>query len=293
MPNASPNSNMSQEARENFGVLAQRIQTVEANYSEIKSNISSVNEKIDNQARNQQDKIDTLFRGLDQRLTDQIGSLAKSLGQQVDAVNEKVNAGRVPNYAVVLGFIGLLVTIFGVVYSFVARPIEAKFNELSLIQNNQRSELINVLTDIRSVMVPRSELSERWRIIERDSDANREATAARLTRDEFREFKNTYENNRITSRNDNNAKFEKLDRAIESMNQAQVPRGEHEQIWRRYDQEMGGLKGDIEEVKKQLSEIFSVKDIISRILDSNSKQDELIRQLQLQLQQSQAVRPIQ
>lgn len=164
---------MSQEARESVQVLAQRMQTNEAALQEVRHQFGQLNDKMDTQARNSGEKIDTLFRSLDQRLSTQIESISRELGKQVEAVNEKVNTGRIPNYAVVLGFLVFMVTLLGTLYAFVSTPIANNIAEIRQIIAAERAERNDQLQDIRSNLVPRSELTEKSRIAERDIDSIR------------------------------------------------------------------------------------------------------------------------
>lgn len=167
------NIGMSPEARDNIQVLAQRVGTTESSIQEMRSNFSQLNDKMDSQARNSGEKIDTLFRSLDQRLSTQIESISRELGKQVEAVNEKVNTGRVPNYAVLLGFITVCITVFGTVYAFVSTPINQKLMDLQTVILSERAERNDQLQEIRTNLVPRAEQEEKSRVIERDVDSVR------------------------------------------------------------------------------------------------------------------------
>ena len=87
----------------------------------------------------------------------------------------------------------------------------------------------------------------------------------------FAEFKSTYENNRITSRQDNDNRFA----AIETKFQNQVPRGEHERVWASYDQRFTDVQRQVDEVKAAQGSVYGARDVI---LDLRERLDRVERQ---------------
>ncbi|WP_205909075.1 hypothetical protein [Neorhizobium lilium] len=87
----------------------------------------------------------------------------------------------------------------------------------------------------------------------------------------FAEFKSTYENNRITSRQDNDNRFA----AIETKFQNQVPRGEHERVWASYDQRFTDVQRQVDEVKAAQGSVYGARDVI---LDLRERLDRIERQ---------------
>lgn len=96
-----------------------------------------------------------------------------------------------------------------------------------------------------------------------------EVRASALSVSSFLDFKATYENNRIASRNDNDAKFAasktqvETDIArLESNLKDQVPRAEHERVWQNYDQRFSDAQRQIDELKTALGSIYNARDVI-------------------------------
>jgi hypothetical protein len=102
--------------------------------------------------------------------------------------------------------------------------------------------------------------------------ADRDITETRanaLSVTSFLDFKSTYENNRIASRNDNDAKFAaskvQFDTDIKRLEDAlkgQVPRAEHERVWTNYDQRFSDIQRQLDEMKASQASTYGVRDVI-------------------------------
>lgn len=95
----------------------------------------------------------------------------------------------------------------------------------------------------------------------------------------FQDFKATYENNRIVSRNEYIDKFGQINTAIRDLNEDMVPRKELERQWAMQDQAIGFLRSQVEELKRENSSIYTQRD---KMLDQQREIDNLetlIRQL--------------
>lgn len=85
----------------------------------------------------------------------------------------------------------------------------------------------------------------------------------------FAEFKATYENNRLVSRQDYDARFARVDadltaleaRAREAQG-AVVPRGEHQERWRSQDAAIAALQRQLDELKAAFGGIYGARDVI-------------------------------
>ena len=88
----------------------------------------------------------------------------------------------------------------------------------------------------------------------------------------FSDFKATYENNRITSRQDNGNRFA----AIEAKFANQVPRGEHERVWASYDRRFTDIQRQVDEVKQAQGGIYGARDVL---MDLKSNHQRLEREL--------------
>jgi hypothetical protein len=110
-----------------------------------------------------------------------------------------------------------------------------------------------------------------------DAIARLERDYARLDRSAtsstaFSEFKSTYENNRIVSRQDLDVRFMRVDAALAALESrareaqaAVVPRGEHEARWRSQEREAAALQRQIDEVKAALGGVADLRERLNRI----------------------------
>lgn len=94
----------------------------------------------------------------------------------------------------------------------------------------------------------------------------------------FIDFKSTYENNRIVSRNEYIDKFNNVNARVDKISESQVPREEHERVWQSYDlqlqnlltqltQQRADLQRQIDEGKQVLGNTYSLRDYIQRLTD--------------------------
>ncbi|MFC3695524.1 hypothetical protein ACFOWB_25140 [Chenggangzhangella methanolivorans] len=88
----------------------------------------------------------------------------------------------------------------------------------------------------------------------------------------FKDFKATYENNRIVYRQDVEAKIaagaadlRALEARIRKDSKAIVPRGEHEEHWRSQNAQIINLQRQVDEVKAQAGSTYGVRDVIQRL----------------------------
>jgi hypothetical protein len=103
----------------------------------------------------------------------------------------------------------------------------------------------------------------------------RDISAVSLSVAAFTDFKSTYENNRIVSRNENIDKFNNLSASIETVRKDQVPRAELERVWASEDLQKAQLQKQIDELKQAQANTYSARDLL---LDMRERQDRLERQ---------------
>lgn len=92
----------------------------------------------------------------------------------------------------------------------------------------------------------------------------------------FTDFKSTYENNRIVSRNENIDKFNNLSATLETIRKDQVPRAELERVWASDDQIRKQMQDQINELKQGQANTYSARDLL---LDMRERQDRIERQI--------------
>jgi heme exporter protein D len=83
----------------------------------------------------------------------------------------------------------------------------------------------------------------------------------------FVDFKNTYENNRIVSRNENIDKFNGVNGRVDNIEERLVPRAELDRVFSSYDQQMVDKQRQIDEMKQIQSGVYNQRDVIRDILE--------------------------
>lgn len=107
----------------------------------------------------------------------------------------------------------------------------------------------------------------------------RQVKADALSVAAFQDFRSTYENNRIVSRNDYIDRFNQVEESIKTIVGDQVPRKELERQWAMQDQAVGFIRQQVEELKRENSSIYTQRD---KMLDQQREIDTLnvlLRQL--------------
>jgi hypothetical protein len=196
-------------------------------------------------ARDSAADIDVRFAGLQQRVSG-IEQAVQGVAQQVSALATTLNDRSRTPWGILISGAGFMMGVVAVVGGLAYAPI--------------REAIADTKADIRLI------------------SENGLSIAA------FGEFKNTYENNRIASRNDNDAKFAAMrleatsDIArIEEQLKGQVPRAEHERVWASYDQRFTDQQRQIDEIKSNQASTYGVRDVI---LDYRDRLDRLERSRQ-------------
>jgi hypothetical protein len=92
----------------------------------------------------------------------------------------------------------------------------------------------------------------------------------------FQDFRATYDNNRVVSRNEYIDKFGQMNVAIGKINDQLVPRAELERVWQSDDMQKAQLQKQIDELKQGQASTYSARDIL---LDLKENQQRLDREL--------------
>lgn len=186
--------------------------------------------------------IDVRFAGLQQRVAG-IESAVQNVSSQVSALATTLNDRSRTPWGVLLTGAGVMISVLVVLGGLAYAPI--------------RDGLARADRDIL------------------------EARSNSLSVASFLDFKSSYENNRITSRSDNDAKFAAARaqtdtdlKRVEETLKGQVPRAEHERVWANYDQRFVDQQRQIDELKANQSATYGVRDVI---LDYRERLDRLER----------------
>lgn len=186
--------------------------------------------------------IDVRFAGLQQRVSG-IEAAVNNVSSQVSALATTLNDRSRTPWGILISGAGFLVTVILIVGGLAYQPIREAVSETKLDLRTMEERAVSIAA--------------------------------------FTDFKSTYENNRIASRNDNDAKFAAtradLDAKIlrlESELQNQVPRGEHERVWAAQDQRFADMQRQLDELKSSQASTYGVRDVI---LDYRERLDRLER----------------
>lgn len=95
----------------------------------------------------------------------------------------------------------------------------------------------------------------------------RTSSSSALSVAAFVDFKNTYENNRIVSRNENIDKFNGVNGRVDNIENRLVPRAELDRVFSSYDQQMVDKQRQIDEMKQIQSGVYNQRDVIRDILE--------------------------
>lgn len=97
----------------------------------------------------------------------------------------------------------------------------------------------------------------------------------------FQDFRASYENNRVVSRNEYIDKFSQVNSSIKEVRDAQVPRKELERTWQLYDQSIAFLQNQINDLKRDNAAVYTPRDKILEQDDKLQKLEDLIRAMQV------------
>lgn len=104
-----------------------------------------------------------------------------------------------------------------------------------------------------------------WPIRENQADMKqqlRDLSGSALSVEGFKDFKATYDSNRLVSRQDNDTKLASIQANIATVTLQTVPRGEHERIWQADQYRFTDLQRQIDDQKKAFGDTYSLRDTI-------------------------------
>lgn len=97
----------------------------------------------------------------------------------------------------------------------------------------------------------------------------------------FQDFRATYDNNRVVSRNEYIDKFNQMATAIKDIRDEQVPRKELERTWQLHDQSIAFMQSQIDELKRANASVYTPRDKLLDQDDKLQKLEDLIRSMQI------------
>lgn len=87
----------------------------------------------------------------------------------------------------------------------------------------------------------------------------------------FQDFRATYENNRVVSRNEYIDKFSQMNLSIGKINDQMVPRAELERVWQSDDAQKAQLQKQIDELKQGQASTYGARDIIFDLKENQQR----------------------
>ncbi|PSH57966.1 hypothetical protein CU100_09820 [Phyllobacterium endophyticum] len=190
------------------------------------------------------------FAALSQRVTGietSVSGLAQQLSQFVAKFDERQRTPWGLLVSIALAILAYVTTIGGLAYA----PVWSAISRIETTQSQSQQRLETALTRF---------------------------SESAVSLGSFTDFKNTYENNRIISRNENIDKFGVIKQDIDKIKDDQVPRKEHERVWLSYDAQLAAdrearmaasqnLQRQIDEIKQTQSGFFGQRDLNMQVLD--------------------------
>lgn len=221
----------------NFGVVDQRIISLESAQRDIHAQLSNINNKLELQ-----------FKGV-----------TETFSAEVRNINDKLAQAGKPNYGVIAAFAGLAFTLATGGWAFGIDPV-----------NKSLTGLREDIKAMSATIVPRSEHQEKWRAYDLAIGKNAEALET-LRQDSM--SKTEYEATRLVSRQDTANTIatvrtelkdvrDTLDEQIKEIRAGQVSRGEHMQRWDNEAGQRANLQKQIDELKGAIGGIYNARDVI-------------------------------
>jgi hypothetical protein len=149
------------------------------------------------------------------------------LSQAVNLLSNELRGSSRTQWPVIWSAIGVSFTVLAAIGTLAYMPVSNAINRIDQTQQSYSQRIEDALKDT-------------------------------LSAGAFAEFKNTYENNRVVSRNDLNSRFEAMDRELA----VTVPRAEHERVWGSYDQRFLDQQRQLDELKQAQGSVYGTRDLL-------------------------------
>ncbi|TXM68307.1 hypothetical protein [Methylobacterium sp. WL120] len=195
--------------------------------------------------------IEQRFRNIEGQVTD----LKSSLSSQIATIAAKLDERGKPQWQLMVSAIGVMMTILIALGALIYMPIKA-----------EQLKTDTEITRLREQVVPRSEHDSRNMafISANEKLANAIARLDSLTaskaevEDKFKAYGLRRDDFQKTTDN----AIARLQRDLDELQKEIVPRGEHDKIWRGFEQRDADLQRQIDETKKAYEGTFSLRDAL-------------------------------
>jgi hypothetical protein len=195
--------------------------------------------------------VEQRFRNIEGQVTD----LKSSLSSQISAISAKMDERSKPQWQLLVSAIGVMMTILVALGALIYLPIK-----------NDQAKTEFEINKLREQTVSRTEYATRHDsligAVERIAKAHEALRDTTMTRNEIDQRFMTYGQRRDDFQKNTDARLDRLQRDIDTGNSTLVPRGEHERVWKGYDDRDKDLQRQLDEVKKSYENVFSLRDAL-------------------------------
>jgi hypothetical protein len=198
--------------------------------------------------------IEQRFRNIEGQVTD----LKSSLSSQIASIAAKMDERSKPQWQLMVSAIGVMMTILIALGSLVYMPIRA-----DQMKNDQE------ILKIRDQLVPRTEHDSRQLQItamnEKMANAISRLNETSTTKMDIDDRLKAYGARRDDFQKATDDRIARIVKDIDEINKAIVPRGEHDKIWRGFEQRDADLQRQLDETKRAYTDTFSLRDALQLI----------------------------
>lgn len=149
------------------------------------------------------------------------------LSQAVNLLSNELRGSSRTQWPVIWSAVGVCFVVIAAIGGLAYSPVLGSINRI----DSGQAAIMEALTDLKDKTV---------------------------TLSTFSEFKNTYENNRIISRQDYTDRFNSIQTELKDT----VPRAEHQRVWTSYDQRFIDQQRQIDEVKQAQGSVYGTRDLL-------------------------------
>jgi hypothetical protein len=195
--------------------------------------------------------VEQRFRNIEGQVTD----LKSSLSSQISAISAKMDERSKPQWQLLVSAIGVMMTILVALGALIYLPIK-----------NDQAKTEFEINKLREQTVSRIEYNTRQdtvlSAVEKLTKANEQLRDTTMSRVEIDQRLTTAGQRRDDFQRNTDVRLDRLQKDIETQTTGMVPRGEHERVWRSYDQRDADLQRQLDEVKKSYDNVFSLRDAL-------------------------------
>jgi hypothetical protein len=195
--------------------------------------------------------IEQRFRNIEGQVTD----LKSSLSSQIASIAAKMDERSKPQWQLMVSAIGVMMTILIALGALIYMPIKA-----------EQVKTDTEITRLREALVPRGEHDSRNMAFlaanEKMANAISRMNDALVSKAEVEDKFKAYGLRRDDFQKNTDTTIARLQRDLDEIQKGIVPRGEHDKIWRGFEQRDADLQRQLDETKKAYTDTFSLRDAL-------------------------------